>query len=171
VAVNYKLKLLLCGSASSGKSNIIKKHVKASFQAEYKLTVGVDILTKDVTLDNGEVATLSIWDIGSQKRFEFSRTMFYKGASAAIIVRNLSIDLGEEDLHVWVDEIRQFVGSIPIVVIGNPAGLPVDDPELVRGEAIVRQQAGEFELAYYPEEAFDEAIAELAGQMAGTGPR
>ena len=85
---SYKLKVLLCGSVISGKTELIKRFVNSRFQTDYKLTVGVDILTKDIELANDNICTLSIWDIGGQERFSFIRSTFYKGAAGAIIVLN-----------------------------------------------------------------------------------
>ncbi len=58
----YKLKILLCGPAAVGKTSLIYRFIKSKFASEYKLTVGVDILTKEVDYAPGESATLSIWD-------------------------------------------------------------------------------------------------------------
>jgi len=61
---SFKLKVLLTGAAAVGKTSMVQRIIKNRFAANYKLTVGVDILTKDVEFKQGEVATLSIWDIG-----------------------------------------------------------------------------------------------------------
>ncbi len=87
---NYKLKILLCGPAAVGKTSLIQRFIKSRFQSDYKLTVGVDILTKEVEYEEGKTATLSIWDIGGQERFSFIRTTFYKGASGVLLVFDLS---------------------------------------------------------------------------------
>ncbi|MFX0100059.1 MAG: Rab family GTPase [Candidatus Hodarchaeota archaeon] len=121
---SYKVKLLLCGPAAVGKTSLIKRFVKSSFQADYKLTIGVDILTKDVTLSNGEICTLSIWDIGGQKRFEFIRTTFYKGASGALMVFDLTrADTYTEVTSKWFDEVARYCPAMPVVLIGNKADL------------------------------------------------
>jgi Ras-related protein Rab-11A len=116
----YKIKVLLCGAAAVGKTELIKPYAKGSFQTDYKLTVGVDILTKDVQLRNGQVATISIWDLGGQKRFELIRTTFYKGASGAILVFDLTrAETYEEATRTWAEEIRRFCGPVPFMLVGN----------------------------------------------------
>nr|MDO8110010.1 Rab family GTPase [Candidatus Sigynarchaeota archaeon] len=121
---SYKVKLLLCGPAAVGKTSLIKRFVKNAFQADYKLTIGVDILTKDVPMHNSEVATLSIWDIGGQKRFEFIRTTFYKGASGALLVFDLSrAETFTEVTRKWAEEIQRNCSAIPYILIGNKADL------------------------------------------------
>ncbi|MFX1380566.1 MAG: Rab family GTPase [Promethearchaeota archaeon] len=116
---SYKLKVLLTGAETVCSPELIQKLIKKRFQANYKLTVGVDILTKDVEFRQGEIATLSIWDIGGQQRFEFIRNTFYKGAAGALFV----FDLGQEATFIkikeWFAEIKKFAGSIPFVLIGK----------------------------------------------------
>jgi len=134
---SFKLKVLLCGAAAVGKTSLVQRFIKNRFAANYKLTVGVDILTKDVEFRSGEIATLSIWDIGGQQRFEFIRSTFYKGAAGALLVFDLTREQTYTETRKWLTEIRQFAGeNIPFVLIGNKADL-IEDVGLVidRNEA------------------------------------
>ena len=136
---SYKLKVLLTGAAKVGKARLIQKFIKNRFQANYKLTVGVDILTKDVEFKHGETATLSIWDIGVQQRFEFIRSTFYKGAAGALLVFDLTREQTYSKIRKEFTEIKKFTGSIPFVLFGNRIHLlkMID-------KAIIRKEAREF---------------------------
>jgi small GTP-binding protein len=123
---SFKLKVLLTGAAAVGKTSLVQRFIKNRFQANYKLTVGVDILTKDVEFRQGEIATLSIWDIGGQQRFEFIRSTFYKGAAGTLLVFDLTREQTYTEIRKWLTEIRQFAGDIPFVLIGNKADLMED---------------------------------------------
>ena len=74
----------------------------------------------------GEIATLSIWDIGGQQRFEFIRSTFYKGAAGTLLVFDLTREQTYTEIRKWLTEIRQFAGDIPFVLIGNKADLMED---------------------------------------------
>jgi small GTP-binding protein len=134
---SFKLKVLLTGAAAVGKTSLVQRFIKNRFAANYKLTVGVDILTKDVEFKQGEVATLSIWDIGGQQRFEFIRSTFYKGAAGALLVFDLTREQTYIEVRKWLTEIRQFAGQdIPFVLIGNKYDLLEDVGEVIdRDEA------------------------------------
>ncbi|MFX1236885.1 MAG: Rab family GTPase [Promethearchaeota archaeon] len=134
---SFKLKVLLTGAAAVGKTSLVQRFIKQRFQANYKLTVGVDILTKDVEFKPGEIATLSIWDIGGQQRFEFIRSTFYKGAAGALLVFDLTREQTYQETRKWLTEIRQFAGAdLPFVFIGNKADLIEDVGEVIdRNEA------------------------------------
>jgi small GTP-binding protein len=136
----FKLKVLLTGAAAVGKTSLVQRFIKNRFAVNYKLTVGVDILTKDVEFKPGEVATLSIWDIGGQQRFEFIRSTFYKGAAGALLVFDLTREQTFIDTKKWLTEIRQFSNeNIPFVFIGNKLDLLEDV-----GEVIDREEARAF---------------------------
>ncbi|MHA1793709.1 MAG: Rab family GTPase [Promethearchaeota archaeon] len=167
---SYKVKLLLCGPAAVGKTSLIKRFVKSSFQADYKLTIGVDILTKDVTLKSGEVATLSIWDIGGQKRFEFIRTTFYKGASGALLVFDLTrAETYTEVTQKWYSEIARYCPDIPCVLIGNKADL-LAQLGRVMDPALAQQWAANMNSIYIETSALegqnvDDAFLEITERM------
>ncbi|MBY9006993.1 MAG: hypothetical protein KGD63_09555 [Candidatus Lokiarchaeota archaeon] len=61
-----KLKILLFYPVNIEIQDFIQKFTKKRFNTNYKSTVGVDILNKEVEYEHGEVATLSIWDIRGQ---------------------------------------------------------------------------------------------------------
>lgn len=136
---SYKLKVLLCGPAGVGKTSLIHRFIKSRFQTDYKLTVGVDILTKDIELANSQIATLSIWDIGGQERFSFIRSTFYKGAAGVLLVFDLSRAATWDDIKNWRAEVKQFAGDIPFVLIGNKLDLLQDV-----GEVIDRDECREY---------------------------
>ena len=166
----FKLKVLLTGAAAVGKTSLVQRFIKNRFAVNYKLTVGVDILTKDVEFRSGEIATLSIWDIGGQQRFEFIRSTFYKGAAGALLVFDLTREQTYTETRKWLTEIRQFAGkNIPFVLIGNKADLLKDV-----GMVIDRNEASSFagkEKSIYIETSaktginVDEAFAELTRRI------
>jgi Ras-related protein Rab-11A len=121
---SFKLKVLLIGAAAAGVEDLINRIVKNRFQANYRLTVGVDILTKDVEFRKGEIATLSIWNLGRQNRFEFIRSTFYKGAAGALLVFDLTRKQTYTEIRDYLTEIQEITGKgINILLIGNLANL------------------------------------------------
>ena len=121
---NFKIKILLTGATASKKSDVLNDFIKSKFSTNYKLTVGVDIMTKDVEFKPGELATLTIWDIGGQHEFDFVRSTFYKGASGVLVVFDLTREETYEEIKNWLTEIRKFTEKdIPFVLMGNKADL------------------------------------------------
>ena len=114
----FKLKVILIGR-DLVKNRVIQRIIKNRFSANYKLTVGVDILTKDIEFDLNEFATLSIWDIGCQERFEFIRSTFYKGAAGIILFFDLTNEETFKEVRNWFTEVVQFTGERPFLLIGH----------------------------------------------------
>lgn len=115
---SFKLKVILVGR-DLVKSSIIQRIIKNRFSANYKLTVGVDILTKDVEFDLNDFATLSIWDLGLQERFAFIRSTFYKGAAGIILFFDLTNEETYTEVRSWLTEILQATGNKPFLLVGN----------------------------------------------------
>jgi GTPase SAR1 family protein len=98
----------------------MQKSVKNRFAQNFKLTVGIDILTKDVEFKPNELATLSIWEIGMQSRFDYIRSTFYKNTHGAIILFNLNRKTSLRPVASWIADIRKYTSpKIPICLIGN----------------------------------------------------
>ena len=111
---------MLTGPEVGEKSELITNFIKSKFNLDYKSTIGVEIFTKDVEFEPGKTALLSIWDIGGEKRFEFIRSTFYKGASGALLVFDLTREETYEEIKKWLSEIKKSTGKdFPLVLIGN----------------------------------------------------
>ena len=52
---HFRFKVLLVGDASVGKSSLIKKFIEKEFTNNYKLTVGLDLLVKDVEISEEDI--------------------------------------------------------------------------------------------------------------------
>ena len=64
-------KIVVVGNAACGKTCILQRYVHNMYNDKYKTTIGVDFLTKEVTLPShpNTVAVLQLWDIAAQERF------------------------------------------------------------------------------------------------------
>ncbi len=115
----FKLKVLALGEKES--KEFFFKHSRDfvyRFQSNYKLTVGVDILSAECYFnDCGDTASLSLWDIGTQERFAFIRYTFYRGAAGCLLFCNLK-SLGENDnLDEYLSEVRTYSSRIPVYLV------------------------------------------------------
>ncbi|HUX99747.1 MAG TPA: hypothetical protein VMV49_09355 [Candidatus Deferrimicrobium sp.] len=101
---------------------LIQNHIHSSFSKSYKYTIGCDIALVDIHLPY-ETVTLSIWDIASTERYRFFRSTFFKGASCAILVFDLTrYSTFNPTLINLITELYSTIGSIPIILLGYNAG-------------------------------------------------
>ena len=128
-------KLVLIGPGAVGKTSLVKRFVEDSFTQSYKITIGVDFLTKALEIEEGINVKLTIWDIGGQDRFEFMRKKFFEGSQGALVVYDLSRADTFEQMKKWIGELNQFAGEdVPFILIGNKVDLLEDVGEVVERE-------------------------------------
>jgi small GTP-binding protein len=120
----FIFKVLLLGDGAVGKTSLISMFTKGFIKQDYKMTIGVDIMTKTVAVDRN-IAKLSIWDLAGQQRFKAIRSAFYGGVAGALLVFDLTRALTFKNLVSWLEELYQFgCPDCPTVLIGNKVDLP-----------------------------------------------
>lgn len=121
---DYVFKVILTGPAAVGKTSLLQRFVHNKFSESYSLTIGVDFLSKQVEIENSEVARLTIWDIGGQKRFEFMRSKFYNGANGALLVFDLTREKTFDQVKESLEVLRREAGKdVNFILVGNKADL------------------------------------------------
>ena len=86
----YTFKVLLLGAPSVGKTSIFYRYVKNQFSHNYITTIGINYLTKEITLEGKRSAKLLISDIAGHERFKLLRKEFYEGANGALVIFDLT---------------------------------------------------------------------------------
>ena len=126
----FVLKCCLLGDPGVGKTSLISQFVKGKFKKSYQLTVGLDVSSKDIILDDGRMARLSIHDIGGQERFNQVRHLFYQGAHVALLVFDVTRPLSLKRLeNVWSKELMEYNKPKPhqpplkTILVGNKIDL------------------------------------------------
>jgi len=116
-------KVIVVGDAAVGKTSLLLRYTKGTFNPTYILTIGVQFAVKDVKLDD-DILRLQIWDTGGQERFGPIRQVYYRGTKGALVVYDRSERSSFDRLDYWIKELRQIVDGIPLVIVGNKADLP-----------------------------------------------
>jgi len=122
----FVYKIVIVGDAQVGKTSLILKYTKGTFNEEYIMTLGAQLSKFEDVVEGNEIK-LVFWDIAGQTNFSQLRQSFYKGSSAAIIIfSHEENELGGrsfQNISKWVENIVQFCGKIPIVLFGNKIDL------------------------------------------------
>ncbi|MFX1305088.1 MAG: Rab family GTPase [Promethearchaeota archaeon] len=122
--MDFSFKVIIVGPSAVGKTSLLNRFVHNEFALKYKMTIGVDFLTKTVEYQPSKFVKLHIWDIGAQERFKFLHRSFYEGASGALVTFDLSRQTTFSSMKTWLSEMRSVMkNEIPKVIIGNKSDL------------------------------------------------
>ena len=132
----FRFKIVVVGDGAVGKTSLIKKFTKGTFEKDYIKTIGAQFSKYNKEF-NGDMVILLFWDIAGQDDFNFLHHLFYKESKAVIIVYSLEEnELGRKSFtHIknWHEAVEQNCGNIPIVLFANKVDL-VDESSLNSAE-------------------------------------
>jgi Ras-related protein Rab-32/Rab family protein len=101
----YLLKICVIGSPGKLKTEFIRNFAEGKFPTDYFPTLGVDITTKIIQVDENAVKLILV-DTASQEFFGKSRPSYYRNASACIICFE-KIKIGLKGVTDWYNEFRK----------------------------------------------------------------
>lgn len=104
---------------SVGKSCIVVRFAKNEFYEYQESTIGAAFMTQ--LIDIGECTIkFEIWDTAGQERYRSLAPMYYRGASAAVIVYDITNKKSFEGAKGWINELKSVHSSdIIIALAGN----------------------------------------------------
>lgn len=120
-----KLKVVILGEPSVGKTSSILRFTDNVFLRAYIPTMGLNITQKRFKVDDIALE-LVFWDIGGQQKFETIRKQFYEGASAYVLLFDLTNAKSFAKIPKWHADIVNYLGNknpIKGYLIGNKIDL------------------------------------------------
>jgi small GTP-binding protein len=121
--MSYIIKLVLLGEASVGKTSLVYRFIENKFRENYKSTLGVNLLKKDMDIDEYGNVSAQIWDLGGQESFKSLRQLYLEGANGALLVYDMTNKKSFEKLGEWIQSFGQARDDAPILLIGNKSDL------------------------------------------------
>jgi Ras-related protein Rab-5C len=119
-----QFKLVLLGESAVGKSSIVHRFVKDSFDDFRESTIGAAFLTQTLQLDENTTIKFEIWDTAGQERYKSLAPMYYRNANAALVVFDITQEASLERAKSWIKELqRQASEDIVIALAGNKVDL------------------------------------------------
>jgi len=112
----FKFKICLAGAKDVGKSSLIARYCDNVFNEQMMDTIGVAFKRKKIALADNIAIDVQIWDFGGEEKYRSLFPNYIKGASAAIILYDITRKETLEDVHNWV-EVCDLYGDSDIVKV------------------------------------------------------
>ena len=119
-----RINLFTLGNSQVGKTCFILRYTKNTFNSTYISTIGIDFLTKNAFLSNGEQYQILFYDTAGQERYTSIAFNLMKGAEGILLMYDVTQRKTFESITYWVKSIKEAKGeNFPVVLIGNKCDL------------------------------------------------
>ncbi|XP_015598647.1 ras-related protein Rab-23 isoform X1 [Cephus cinctus] len=129
--LEISLKVVIVGNGAVGKSSMIQRFCKGTYTRDYKKTIGVDFLERQIEVDAEDVR-LMLWDTAGQEEFDAITAAYYRGAHACVLAYSATDRDSFDAIPSWKLKVENECGEIPTVLVQNKMDLIdqcVIDPE------------------------------------------
>ena len=164
-------KIVLLGESAVGKSSIALRFVRREFHPNQEATIGAAFLARTIPVKDGSVK-FEIWDTAGQERYRALAPMYYRGASGALVVYDITSEDSFRKAVSWVKELRQNGdGNIIITLVGNKVDLePLRAVPSDEGQRLAEAEGLEFfETSAKEGINVDQMMQQLAGRILDSG--
>lgn len=171
---SYIIKICLLGEANVGKTSLVYRYIEKKFRGNYKSTLGVNLLKKDLNIQEYGDVSAQIWDLGGQESFRSLRKLYLEGANGALVIYDCTKRSTYESLEDWIADFKNARGEEPLILIGNKTDL-TDTIKVQESEGA--ELAKQFNMEFIPtsaktgsnvEEAFMEIIKKILKKSLGS---
>jgi small GTP-binding protein len=128
MAADFKWKIVMVGEFAVGKTSLVRRFVNDEFSDSYLTTIGVKVTKKEAVINDKVSADLLLWDIAGSDKFTQISPEYIKGASAGIIVADITRKNTIETLSAHADLLKSVNPGILIAAALNKSDL-VENPQ------------------------------------------
>ncbi|MFX1445235.1 MAG: Rab family GTPase [Promethearchaeota archaeon] len=119
-------KVCIFGDAGVGKTSLTYRYINNRFEQDTKLTLGVDIMAKDIEM-NGSRVKLQVWDFGGEERFRIFLPVYARGSSGGIFMYDLTRKSSLNKITDWISifkkDLTKEEKQIPVLAVGGKLDL------------------------------------------------
>ena len=120
------VKVVLLGETTVGKTSIISRFIKDSFDPNCITSLGASFISKNLYFPEfKKTIKFDIWDTAGQEKYRSITKMFYKDASAAILVYDITREESFLEIkNFWFKEVKENSSEdLVVALVGNKKDL------------------------------------------------
>jgi len=147
-----KKKICLIGSFAVGKTSLIERFVYSRFNEKYLTMIGVNTSQKIFPPFQlqGECKLIQydflIWDIAATEKFDKVVKNYYRGASGALAVADLTRPETIQDLETICDRFISVNRKAQLLIIGNKLDVFQENDKVID---FLKKTASDFSTEYF----------------------
>ena len=117
------IKVVVIGEGGVGKTSLINKYIKGTFNENQGPTNGASFCSKTLEINN-EKYIADIWDTAGNNKYRALSKFFYTDADIIILVYDITNKKSFLELDFWLDSILKVKGKkVPMILVGNKSDL------------------------------------------------
>ena len=142
------LKIIIVGDSGTGKTSIVTRYIKETFDPNNKATIVPIFSSKELKI-NGNKYQFNIWDIPGQDRNPVVSRTFAQDAQG--IIYCCEVNKTKESLKSWEESLNSFTDTkgIPKIIVENKCDLLGDESFYNEDINILRKTAKKLECFHF----------------------
>lgn len=123
----FKFKVIILGETAVGKTSFLKSCIQSNFDVNMvKTTVGLDLVTRDIPINDRMIATMQFWDTSGQEQYKSIASQYLRGADGLIFMFDLSNRQSFYKVAEWYDLFINKTGdpNITKLLLGGKSDKP-----------------------------------------------
>ena len=137
---SYSVKFIIVGDSSVGKSNILLRFSRDTFDQSHQATLGIEFANKHMIYNNTDYL-IQIWDTAGQENFRSVTRAYYKASAVAMVVYDITKEESFQHIESCLRDCKELApGTVILVLIGNKSDL--EDQRVIakeRGEIFAKE--------------------------------
>ena len=119
------IKVVVLGESGVGKTSLMNRYIKNSFDEYQWFTMTTNYLTKQIKYKDQEYK-LDIWDTAGRQNFRALNKIFLKDVNIIILVYDITIKSSFLELQYWLDLILEKYSGTFLILVGNKNDLSIN---------------------------------------------
>jgi GTPase SAR1 family protein len=115
---DFTFKVMMFTNSSELAASLIKSRCIDIFRSNQKMTIGVEFLSKTITILDSRIK-LQVWEVEGGERFQFIIPNYCCGTQAAIILCDILNPNPFDSVGVYAEMLRQRARDIPIFLVSS----------------------------------------------------
>ena len=128
------VKVILLGDSAVGKSKLVERFLMNGYEPRQLSTYALTLFRHNYKdAESGADVCVDFWDTAGQERFSSIHPSYYYRAHCCILAFDVTRKATYKNMERWYNELREYCGSIPVLVCANKIDIDYKVRALVRG--------------------------------------